>query len=278
MARLVYTAVAIVFAAFLVAGPAAHERRAHPTERPYVLLIHGGSWYRTDRVMVGRVEANRPRLHAWGYATDVVRWRPRRQAFPDVLAAYDRLRRRVGAATPICAWGQSAGAHMALMLAIRRPDVACVVSEAAPTELPTLGAYLHGRARDAFGRGLAGWSPADYRLLTPTLLEQATNDHLVPFGQMTAMQREAPHSQAVVLSPGSAPWIHSRIDPRELAHAHVVERRFLRGAIARWRRSGSYPPARYVGATRARARGCRRPCPTRPRASARPPRPTGRGG
>jgi acetyl esterase/lipase len=247
LARLVYTAAAIVVAALLVAGPAAHERRARPTERPYVLLIHGGSWYRTDRVMVGRVEANRPRLHAWGYATDVVRWRPRRQAFPDVLAAYDRLRRRVGAATPICAWGQSAGAHMALMLAIRRPEVACVVSEAAPTELQRLDADLRRRAHDAFGRELARWSPAFYRLLTPTLLEQATNDRLIPFGQLAAMQRTAPQSEALVLSAGTAPWIHSRVDPRRLTHAHVVERRFLRAAVERWRRDGPYPPARYVG-------------------------------
>jgi acetyl esterase/lipase len=247
LARLVYTAAAIVFAALIAAGPAAHERRAHPAERPYVLLIHGGSWYRTDRVMVGRVEANRPRLHAWGYATDVVRWRPRRQAFPDVLAAYDRLRLRVGAATPICAWGQSAGAHMALMLAVRRPDVACVVSEAAPTDLKRLDAKLRRRAHDAFGTALARWSPAFYRLLTPTLLEQATNDRLIPFGQMAAMHRAAPHSEALVLSPGTTPWIHSRVAPRRLAHAHVVERRFLSTAIERWRRDGPYPPAQYVG-------------------------------
>jgi acetyl esterase/lipase len=248
LARLVYTAIALVFAAAAIASPAARERHAQPTARPYVFLIHGGSWYRTDRAMVGRVEANRPRLHAWGYATDVVRWRPRRQAFPDVLAAYDRLRLRVGAATPICAWGQSAGAHMALMLAIRRPDVACVVSEAAPTELQRLGAYLHGRAVDAFGsRDLARWSPALYRLLTPTLLEQATTDHLVPFSQMGLMQRAAPNSQALVLSPGTAPWIHARVDPGELARARVVERRFLTAAIERWRRSGPVPPARDTG-------------------------------
>jgi acetyl esterase/lipase len=238
LARLVYTAIALVFAAAAIASPAARQRHTRATERPYVLLIHGGSWYRTDQVMVGRIEANRPRLHAGGYATDFVRYRPRREAFPDVLAAYDRLRRRVGAATPICAWGQSAGAHMALMLAIRRPDVACVVSEAGPTELQRLGAYLRGRAHDAFGDELARWSPALYRLLTPTLLEQATNDRLVPFGQLAAMQRAAPDSQAVVLSAGTAPWIHSRVDPRQLAHAHVVEQRFLRAAVERWRQDG----------------------------------------
>ena len=248
MARLVYTAIAVVFAAAIaIASPAARERHAPPAAHPYVLLIHGGSWYRTDRAMVARVEANRPRLHAWGYATDLVRWRPRRSAFPDVLAAYDRLRRRVGAATPICAWGQSAGAHMALMLAIRRPGVACVVSEAAPTELSRLPANLLRRAHEAFGNGLARRSPAFYRLLTPALLEHATNDRLIPFGQLAAMRCAAPHSEALVLSPGSAPWIHSRVDPRQLAHAPVVEQRFLRAAVERWRRDGPSPPARYAG-------------------------------
>ena len=47
--------------------------------------------------------------------------------------------------------------------------------------------------------------------------------------------------------PGTAPWIHSRVDPRQLAHAHVVEQSFLRAAVARWRQDGPSPPARYIG-------------------------------
>jgi acetyl esterase/lipase len=216
-----------------------------PTAR--ILLIHGGSWYRVGPRAVARIAADAPRLRAWGYATEVVRYRARRHAFPDVLAAYDRLRRRVGARMPICAYGSSAGAQMALMLAIRRPEVACVISQAAPTELESLPRPLRRRARDAFGRHLVRWSPASYRLFTPALLEQAVSDGVVPFGEMGAMHREAPRSRTVVLAAGSAQWIHTRVDPRQLAHSRVVERAFLRTAVARWRAAGGFRPASYVG-------------------------------
>jgi dienelactone hydrolase len=204
-------------------------------QRAHILLIHGGSWYRVGPRAVARVAAAAPRLRSWGYVTHVVRYRARRRAFPDVLAAYDRLRRRVGVSTPICAYGSSAGAQMALMLAIRRPAVACVISQAAPTELERLPQSLRRRARDAFGRHLARWSPASYRLLTPALLEQADTDRVVPFRELGAMHRAAPHSRTLALAAGSAPWIHARVDSAQLAHSHAVERAFLRDAVARWR-------------------------------------------
>jgi dienelactone hydrolase len=221
--------------------------RAIPHQRAVVFLIHGGGWKRVGPHAVAGITADRPRLIAWGYRTDVVRYRAFAHAFPDALAAYDRLRRRVGPDTPICAFGASAGAQMALMLAIRRPDVACVISQAAPTVLPRLPAWLRRRALTAFGRRLVRWSPAAYRLFVPTLLEQARTDHIVPFAQMAAMRREAPRSRALALGPGKAPWVHAHVDRRQLAHSHVVERRFLQAAIRRWRGSGPFRPAVFLG-------------------------------
>jgi acetyl esterase/lipase len=241
-------AVAVAACAHARASAPARHRAARtiPHHRPMVLLIHGGGWKRVGPRAVAGITADRPRLVAWGYRTDVVRYRAFRHAFPDVLAAYDRLRRRVGPATPICAYGASAGAHMALMLAIMRPDVACVISQAAPTELRRLPAWLRRRAVAAFGHRLLRWSPAAYRLYVPTLLEQATDDRIVPFDQMAAMHRDAPHSHAVALDPGRAPWIHARVDRRQLAHSHLVERRFLQAAIRRWRASGPFRRAVFL--------------------------------
>jgi dienelactone hydrolase len=227
-------------------APASHGGAAQH-HRAVVLLIHGGGWKRVGPHAVAGITADRPRLIAWGYRTDVVRYRAFAHAFPDVLAAYDRLRRRVGPTTPICAYGASAGAQMALMLAIRRPDVACVISQAAPTVLRSLPVWLRRRALAAFGRRLVRWSPAAYRLFVPTLLEQATTDHIVPFGQMAAMRREAPRSHAVALGPGRAPWVHAHVDRRQLAHSHLVERGFLEAAIRRWRASGPFRPAVFLG-------------------------------
>jgi dipeptidyl aminopeptidase/acylaminoacyl peptidase len=176
--------------------------------------------------------ANEPRLRGWGYRTDLVRYRARRDAFPDVLAAYDRLRSRVGAATPICAYGSSAGAQMALMLAVERPGVACVIAQAAPTELQRLSPSLTRRARAAFGPRLARWSPASYHLRIPLLLEQTTNDPIVPFSQMRAMERAAPQARTLALTPGPARWIHSGVSRRSLARSFAIERQFLQAAVA----------------------------------------------
>jgi dienelactone hydrolase len=228
------------------------DTRTIPDRRAVVLMIHGGGWKRVGPRAVAGITADRPRLVAWGYRTDVVRYRAFRHAFPDVVAAYDRLRRQVGRATPVCAYGASAGAQMALMLAIVRPGVACVISRAAPTDLGRLPAWLRRRAVAAFGRRLGRWSPADYRLFVPTLLEQATDDRIVPFSQMAAMHREAPRSRAVPLEPGTAPFVHAHVDRRQLTRSRMVERGFLRAAIRRWRASGPFRHAVFVGSRPAR--------------------------
>ena len=241
-------AAAAVFTHARASTPAAQrDVRTIPDQRAEVLMIHGGGWKRVGPRAVAGITADRPRLVAWGYRTDVVRYRAFRHAFPDVLAAYDRLRRQVGPATPICAYGASAGAQMALMLAVVRPDLACVISQAAPTDLRRLPAWLRRRAVTAFGRRLARWSPADYRLFVPTLLEQATDDRIVPFSQMAAMHRAAPRSHALALDPGRAPFVHAHVDRRQLAHSRVVERSFLRAAIRRWRASGPFRRAVFAG-------------------------------
>src|SRR4051812_44068425 len=82
----------------------------------------------------------------------------------------------VGKRTPICILGASAGGQMALMVALQRPDVACVIAHAPPTVLESLPPGLVQRARSAFDwlGGLDVFSPARYALETPLLLVQAT--------------------------------------------------------------------------------------------------------
>jgi acetyl esterase/lipase len=244
---LIASAVAALAAAPASAPVAQRRARAMTYHAAVVVMIHGGGWRSVGPRAVAGITADRPRLRSWGYRTDVVRYRAFRHAFPDVLAAYDALRRRVGRDTPICAYGASAGAQMALMLAIRRPEVACVISRAGPTELQRLPAWLRRRARKAFGRRLARWSPAAYRLFVPILLEHATDDRIVPFGQMAAMHRVAPRSEALALNPGAARFVHVHVDRRQLEHSRMVERRFLQVATRRWRASGPLRPAVFLG-------------------------------
>lgn len=209
--------------------------------RAYVLTIHGGGWYRVGPRMVARMDDDGARLRSWGYATVNIDYRAGARSFDDVLVAYDRVREHVGPSAPICAYGASAGGHLALMLAIRRPALACVVAQAPPVLLDRLPARLRGIAERFFGPagGLAAWSPALYPVSVPLLLEQARNDRVVGFAQSLAMRAADSHSRLLPLRRGSVPWIHASVDAADLAKSRAAERRFLArrtsvAAGARW--------------------------------------------
>jgi dipeptidyl aminopeptidase/acylaminoacyl peptidase len=53
----------------------------------------------------------------------------------DVVKLYDDVRAMYGPTKKICTTGESAGAHLALMVAVQRPTVSCVVAHAGPTDL-----------------------------------------------------------------------------------------------------------------------------------------------
>ena len=240
----------ILAAALVLALMPCAARAAQPPRGAWVLTVHGGGWHEVGPGPTARMDADVARLHRWGYGTVNVDYRAGPLAFGDVLRAYDRLRSRVGRRTPICAMGASAGGQLVLMLAVHRPEVACVITHAAPTLLSSLGPKLQSEARWAFGaHGLARWSPALYALRTPLLIEQAAHDRLVPFDNSLRMHAADPRSRVIRLSPGSVPWTHASVDAREVAVARESERRFL----ARWterRRPGNVlAPPRSTTAT-----------------------------
>src|SRR4051812_17393160 len=91
---------ALVIAALSSAAPAGVA-----SSRPQVLVVHGGGWTKTGSRMVRRMAAAARRLRRLGYGTENIDYRAGSLAFLDVLAAYDDLRSRVGADTPICILG-----------------------------------------------------------------------------------------------------------------------------------------------------------------------------
>jgi fermentation-respiration switch protein FrsA (DUF1100 family) len=227
-------AVAIALAAACSAQPAAAEPYSDtvaPSSRPagWVIVIHGGGWKLVGRGMTGLEQPEVDRLHEWGFGTMNVDYRQGAAGLTDVLRFERRLRRRVGPHMPICLDGASAGGHLALMVALRRPDVACVIARAAPTRLARLHGKLLRYAHHYFDGhgGLARWSPALRRLDTPLLLAHGADDPYVPFGQSQAMHRHAPHSRLFRLRPGREPWVHTNVRAADLAKLYRVERRFL---------------------------------------------------
>src|SRR3954468_4420671 len=145
-----------------------------------------------------RVEANRWRDRGW--STINVDYRGCANSLVDALWFYDAAR-AISGPRPICVEGQSAGGQLALMLAVKRSSVSCVVSQAGPTDLislPTQPAYDPatggvqtagptwgaGMAAAAFGPlALASQSPALATLGAPVLTANSAHDNLVPYAQ-----------------------------------------------------------------------------------------------
>jgi hypothetical protein len=169
----------------------------------------------------------------------------------DALALYDRARATYGSAIPLCTMGQSAGGHLALMVALRRPGgVSCVIDDAGPTDAPSLPAQsaadpasgamqsdgpkaLFNMMMAAFGQeNLVAYSPvrsvASLRG-TRILAATAAADSLVPHDQMTllrdGMRRDDPGAYVDVmrLAPGDQPFVHAYVSQAALDDLHRAE-------------------------------------------------------
>lgn len=197
-----------------------------------MIVIHGGGWYHVGAADVAamRNEANRWRERGW--STVNIDYRACGQSVDDVLWFYDAVRARSGS-TPICATGSSAGGHLALLLAARRPDVACVISQGGPTDLTTIA------TQPAFGDQLVGpsWvyelgvaafgldmlpqrSPALEPIKARVLLANATNDPFIPPAQLTELadnqRARDPNAYVDVLAleSGPEPFTHANVSRR----------------------------------------------------------------
>jgi acetyl esterase/lipase len=218
----------------------------HPGTTPIqgrILLIHGGSWHGSDpRRVIGR----RPRarfLARQGWLVWNVDYRSDDRAFPDVrrwLRLLAQRHRRL----PLCAYGSSAGGHLALLLAARsRIRLDCVISEAGPTDLARVGEKLQPRVRAAFGDRLDVFSPLHYALQDPRrlrrtkriLLASGTDDQTVPIDQVRDFARALPRRSVFMpLSPGHTPFVHTKVDKRDARKLQRRQRRMLaRVAAAR---------------------------------------------
>lgn len=193
--------------------------------RRVMLLIHGGGWYRVGQGALNVEHGAAAQWRRVGWETVNVDYRGCGRSLGDVVRIYDRVRATVGAAVPVCVQGESAGGHLALMLAVRRPAVACVVAYAAPTDLWTGTRYVLGMARAAFGRaGLKKLSPASNatRLKARVLLATATDDTLIPESQgrelADRVHAVAPDAYVDVaaVAPGPVGFVHGSASPAAL--------------------------------------------------------------
>lgn len=199
-----------------------------------VMLIHGGGWQHSDSRYEEQKRTSTNFLGR-GYATVAIGYDEGARGFRQVVEVYKEARKRYPD-LPVCATGVSAGGHLSLMLATRRPDLDCVLAVAAPTDITSIAAQdpggdeVYNAAVKAFGKDqLARFSPALHadRIKAKVLLINAEADPLVPADQGRELARALPGMELLLLPPGPvrAPFAHfGGVQPD--AQSIVTERQF----------------------------------------------------
>ncbi len=218
----------------------------HP--RALLLNIHGGGWKGLDRASYQFQLEEAPLFQRLGYETLTFNYRGGAHGVQDAEMFYRFARKRVGPNFPICALGESAGGHIALMLAVNDPDLACVLDLAGPTDLTALakepgGSYAHALAVQAFGNDhLAAYSPSllAKSIRARVMLVYAQSDPVVPVAQGEEMARALPTAKLLVLPPGPTGFVHGAGDHRGVSVAsysktNAAEIAFLADATRAWR-------------------------------------------
>jgi acetyl esterase/lipase len=203
---------------------------AGQTPKGVMLIIHGGGWEMVGPAYVGYERADADRWRARGWRTLNIDYRPCGASFADVQWFYDQARQLWGSSVPYCALGESAGGHLALMLAASRPSVACVVDEAGPTDGTTVKnqstpkggtdgpRWVYNLLTAAVGPELVRWwSPAVFKINARVLFAVSANDPYVPYAQGTELATNMlkANSNAYVdtlqLAGGSIGWVHAGV-------------------------------------------------------------------
>jgi acetyl esterase/lipase len=216
--------------------------------RGLMMLLHGGGWYIVGPGPLSTERADADRWRRRGWLTINIDYPACARSLSGVLWFHDRVRARYGRRLALCAAGASAGAHLALMLAVRRRDVGCVVGLGTPTDLRTLardasagGSREGSRAvfdlgRNAFGAGrLTAMSPVAQTatLRARVLLALARRDSVIPLSQAPALRRAIlrrrprAYVQSIVLAPGPIPWIHAPVSAAALRRLYAAELRLV---------------------------------------------------
>lgn len=221
-------------------------RRFHqviaPADEPrgVVLTIHGGGWQWVGEPVAHTEDGNAARFAAAGWVALNVDYRPGRKSVKDVVAWYDWAARR-WPGLPICAAGSSAGAHLALMVAVRRPAVRCVIGFGAITDLATLrGTPKTDELRrdfviPSFGAAqLRRYSPirAAERVRARVLLLTSRKDPWAPCSQIRAWARRDSDARTVCLPSGKEPFVHANVSAAALRVRDEAERELLARAAA----------------------------------------------
>lgn len=212
--------------------------------RGTMLLVHGGAWRGSDpreQTRLLREPGDVFLARSWRIVS--VDYRGGNGGLRDVVAAIARQPHRTG--RPLCLYGESAGAHLALLAAARRPSVDCVIGAGAPTDFQAYiadaaaGSNSTHRAvaaviKQTFGatpKETAMWEPVQVadRIRADVLLVRAAGDPLIPRAQVERFVAARPYTASVELEAGdpanpAQAWVHGPISARarKLLHSRIA--------------------------------------------------------
>lgn len=238
-----------------LAAPYEVEEPARPQPVGIMILLHGGTWMAHGAGALNSMRDAGARWRARGWRTVNGDYRPCGQSADDALALFDRVRATYGDVRPICIDGQSAGGHLAMVIASRRPQVSCVVSEAGVADLTALAgeSAYRGPASDtqlvpialvnavvaAFGADrLAQYSPTASGMTARVLFGIPADDSFVPWSQATdfAKAQASRDASAYVdvqrLDGDDVDWGHGRASTAAIAGFHAREERLTAPLIS----------------------------------------------
>jgi acetyl esterase/lipase len=201
--------------------------------RGTMIMVHAGGWaghdaHAQDVLMTTPGDL----LLQRGWRVVSIDYDEGTEGLQDVLSAADsELARRSGGG-PLCLYGESAGAHLALVAASRLRAIDCVVGLGTPTDLELYESegsasgdarvrLIASKMSRFFGTTAAELAPWDLVSLAPSihadvLLMHEGDDAIVPAIQAARFQAARPTTQTVELEAGdpndpSAAFVHGTI-------------------------------------------------------------------
>lgn len=232
--------------------------------RGTVVLVHAGGWSGPDRQRQWDLDWWPGRMFreaGWSTASiDYAAGQAGLASVSEQLAA--AMARTPG--WPVCAYGESAGGHLALLAAAALPGLRCVITMGAPTDLERWrdDAAVEGRGTSlgvygetvvpTFGGGPIDdrWEPAVQapRVRARVLLVGQGDDQVLPIaGQLQAFADALPRTEVDVTPPGDYAdpdqrYLHGTLSPAARGDLEARMRAFLA------------PVARFVRLRRGRDR------------------------
>jgi acetyl esterase/lipase len=205
------------------AAPSLLTGDAKGPARGTVMLIHGGGWKGYDR-------GDQKAILAFpGASLRQAGWRVVSVDYAPGAAGLASVTQAIAREQPECLYGESSGAHLALLAAASSPKLRCVVAAGAPTDFSVWRDEAQAAKRDGHPLSLETydaavtnafpanevdrWDPVrtakDVR--ARVLLVRQRDDRIIPANQVAAYRRADPAAKEYVVAPGDEHWLHGTI-------------------------------------------------------------------